>query len=323
MASDSAAALPPPADWCESKHTKRVFIQKSKTSPQDTLDITSKDAVYSLTREMVKCFFDLPSVDAARILKICLTVLKKIRTWVGVSRWPYNCIRVGEFEMSRREVVDLRKSIIQRLETGESLIYPGVLPFLREAERLSVAFLSISSPTVYALEARAASMALKERMSAALKPRPVGSVMAARVVTEVFKKPVLKKRERWVSSGAMCLSDSDAVVLSEKVGGAGKAAKDEEASAPICPLTFVNECSKSAWLEPMYPPTSEIVDGVDAFWPVMEDPRRIWMQELIVRSLLPSQSGPGISVADLLASEPVSAAEMQFVNGLLSSDHDD
>ena len=329
MASDSATAevlvVPGEQGGPLAKKTSRAYIKRPEAM-EGSIIVTSKEVTYTLTHEMVKCFFDLPSVDAARILKICNTVLKKLRKKLGLLHWPYNRIRNGDFEMSRREIVEMRKDWIQRLEMGESSNFPGVLPLLREAERLSMVFLSIYSPTKYALEARAASEALKTQLLLASKPRPVVNVMAAKVVTDVFKKPVLRQRHKWVSSGAMCLSDSEAVVLSDKAPVAvEKRVVSRKIQKPtICPLAYAKECTQPAWLEPMYPPSSEIMDGIDAFWPVMDDPKRIWMQELIVRSLVPSQCGPGISVASLVESEPVSAAEMQFANGFLSvDDHDD
>jgi hypothetical protein len=316
MASDSATERA--TEQPEPRIMSRAFIKRMETD-EGVIIVTSKDITYTMPREMVKCFFDLPAVDAARILKVCNTVLKKLRKRLGVPHWPYNRIKSGEFELSRRQIVDMRKAWIRRLETGGASEFPGVLPLLLEAQRLSIIFLSISAPTKYALEALAASEALKAQVPLPVfsAPRSVGNVMAAKVVVGVFKKPVLRRREKWVSSGAVCLSDSDAVVLSDK-----EAAVDEdmEERPVICPLTYARECSQPSWLEPMYPPVLEVVDGVDALWPVMEDPKRIWMQELIVRSLVASQCGPGISVADLVGSEPVGAAEMQFVDGFLAED---
>jgi hypothetical protein len=306
-----------PADQEEPRKMNRAYIKRQETM-EGTIVVTSKDVTYTMPREMVQCFFDLPAVDAGRILKVCNTVLKKLRKRLGLPHWPYNRIRQGDFKLSRCEIVEMRRAWIQRLEEGASSKFPGVLPLLREAETLSKVFMSICSPTKYALEARVASEALKTQMSLTSKPRPVGNVMAAKVVTNVFKKPVLRQREKWVSSGAMCLSDSEAIVLSDKEAAVDKDV--EQQPTIICPLTYAKECTQPAWLEPMYPPVSEIIDGVDAFWPVMDDPRRIWMQEMIVRSLVPNQCGPGISVSDLVLSEPVSAAEMQFVDGFLAED---
>ena len=291
---------------------KRAYVQ-AYLMGSDTLDVTSKDATYRLTKDMVKCFFDLPSIDAARELRVCLTVLKKIRKWAGLSRWPFAHVNLGIFEMKREEIVALRRGIIAGLEQGEAARYPGVLPLLKRAEMLGLAFKVISTPTMYALEDRAKTLASKESKD---KQRPVERALAARVVTDVFKRPIVRQREKWVSKAAVCLSDAVPVSLSD---GALKEPEPEQALSRLAidPLSYVRECAVPPWAEPAYPPAAEIADGVGALWPVMEDPRRIWMQELICRSLVPSRSGPGISVGDLLASAPVSASEMRFVDGFL------
>ncbi len=85
---------------------------------------------------------------------------------MGVSRWPYNCIRAGDFEMSRDEMADMGKSIIHRLGTGDPVIHTAILPFLCEAERLGAAFLLISGHT---------QTVCAWKLRARLGPRPSGS----------------------------------------------------------------------------------------------------------------------------------------------------
>jgi hypothetical protein len=356
------AALPSAPVWPKNKLKKRAFVQTSP-SASDVIDVSSQNAVYSLTRDMVRCFFDIPSIDAAKVLRVCLTVLKKMRKWVGVSRWPFTLINMGIYEMSREEIVELRRSIIARLEGGEETKYPGVLPLLREAEMLGLAFKAISMPTMYALEDRAKALALKETLGACrvrhgkkktqLKAggtKTAAVALPARVVTGVFKKPVV--RRKWGDTTATCLTEPDGPgTVASAVGGSvidtlpaaetlgtaeslktpetaesTEAAESFEAEEilsdepgeerpALCPFSYAKDCSTPAWIEPAYPPASEIVDGIEAFWPVWEDPRRLWLQELVCRSLVPSRCGPGIAVADLVASAPVSAAEMRFVGG--------
>ncbi len=76
---------------------------------------------------MLWCFFDIPAVDAARALKVFLTVLKNMRRWVGLKRWSYALVNSGEFQKLQEGVVELLRSVIARLEGGcESLaIRPG------------------------------------------------------------------------------------------------------------------------------------------------------------------------------------------------------
>ena len=181
---------------------KRAFVQASLTS-RDTIDVRSHDVVYSLTREMVHSFFDLPSVDVARLLKVCVTVLKHIRSWAGIDCWPYRLVNNGVFELTREQIVGLRRSVIERLEGGEDAKYPGVLPLLREADVLGLAFKSISAPTEYAVEARAKALALKAARKADSDFKDRGAA-ATKVVSEVFKRPVAKRRVHWMSTGTVC-----------------------------------------------------------------------------------------------------------------------
>ena len=273
---------------------KRAFVQASLTS-RDTIDVRSHDVVYSLTREMVHSFFDLPSVDVARLLKVCVTVLKHIRSWAGIDCWPYRLVNNGVFELTREQIVGLRRSVIERLEGGEDAKYPGVLPLLREADVLGLAFKSISAPTEYAVEARAKALALKAARKADSDFKDRGAA-ATKVVSEVFKRPVAKRRVHWMSTGTVCLDNQE-----EKGTGKVMAAlpmEQESPYPPICPYSFARDCSASPWMVPAYPPVSDINDGINAFWPVMDDQRRLWTPEL---------SGYA----------PMSAAEIGFVNGIL------
>lgn len=45
-----------------------------------------------LTRPLIACFFDLSVEDAAYCMKVSMTTVRKIRTWFGVSRWPYRLL---------------------------------------------------------------------------------------------------------------------------------------------------------------------------------------------------------------------------------------
>ena len=72
---------------------------------------------YPLSREMVYCFFDIPAVEAARIMCVSLSLLKKIRGWVKVERWPCSLIHSGEFDgLTRVQVVQGRDEVISRME---------------------------------------------------------------------------------------------------------------------------------------------------------------------------------------------------------------
>ena len=315
---------------------RRAYVQATGNS----IDVCARGGVYSITREMLKCFFDLSAVAAARVLGICLTVLKNMRRWMSVSRWPFELVNKGMFEMTREQIVGLRLRMIARLEAGGEEVrkYLGVLPMLKEAVRLGLGYKAISAraPTVCSLKDRVKALAVggaRAAPSATLRPVRVGSssAMPARVVAEVFKVPVVKRRVNWVSQGTVCLSDCQAEMVAEPdiapaavepapVDTAPVEEQPEQPEqpegpprAPICPYAYVKDCVTPDWVEPDFPP-EYIMDEVSALWPVMNDPKRIWMQELIYRSLVPNRSAPAIA---LRQPEPVSAAEMRFVRGFL------
>lgn len=287
---------------------RRAYVQATGNS----IDIAARGGTYSITREMLKCFFDLSAVAAARVLGICLTVLKNMRKWMRVDRWPFDLVNKGMFEMTREQIVELRLRMIARLEAGgvEVRNYHGVLPMLKEAATLGLGFKAIS--------ARGPVAGSSGKQS---KPRPVGnsSGTPVRVVT-AFQRPQAKRRVNWVSQGAVYLTDDGPVALESAAEKASAPAEEKEPEEPlrplICPYAYARDCVTPAWVEPAYPPEPEVADGVAAFWPVMEDPKRIWMQELIYRSLAPNRSAPAIASEQRVP--PVSAAEMKYVSGFLA-----
>ena len=78
---------------------------------------------YPLSREMVYCFFDVPAVEAARIMCVSLSLLKKIRAWVKVERWPCSLIHSGEFVgLTRDQIVHGRNEVIAGLERSINIL---------------------------------------------------------------------------------------------------------------------------------------------------------------------------------------------------------
>ena len=58
---------------------------------EDTVIVKGKYQL-RLTRLLVSCFFDLSVEDAASCLFVSMNTVRKIRTWFGVSRWPYRLL---------------------------------------------------------------------------------------------------------------------------------------------------------------------------------------------------------------------------------------
>ena len=71
---------------------------------------------YPLRMEMVFCFFDIPLKEAARIMHVSSTLLKKIRTWVHVDQWPCSLVHTNGFGLTRTQIIKGRDEVISGLE---------------------------------------------------------------------------------------------------------------------------------------------------------------------------------------------------------------
>lgn len=90
------------------------------SSDDDTKAMTVRlndNGTFVLYRYMVCCFFDIPCVEAARIMCISLSLLKRIRSWARLDCWPCSLIHSGEHPQFTRDwVVHRRDEIIASLE---------------------------------------------------------------------------------------------------------------------------------------------------------------------------------------------------------------
>ena len=290
-----------------------------------TFAVNSRFAVYSLSREMVQCFFDIPFVDAARVLGVSVSTLRHIRDWTGHSCWPFKCIVEDRFELKREDIVRLRLLYIQHFAGSGDVRFPMFL----EAERLSPIFKTISTPTKYAYSSRIKVMLLNPVKSAQL---PSKTAMAVNKDKDVFKRSAHKRMvcKRSVN-GVAGVIDGVAGGIDGGTGGidggAGEiATKDDlpdgkqEGRPPLCPLSYVKDCVTPAWVKPESPPTPEIVDGINTLWPVMDDPRHFLLHDLLYPRF---KSRPvGRSFSSLAGSVPLNAIESRIADGFLKEDPD-
>jgi RWP-RK domain len=104
---------------------------------------------YSLTREMVCCFFDIPAVEAARIMRVSLSTLKKIRSWVRLDRWPCTQIHNRRFKLTLPHIVKGRNAVICGLERDFLDVPSGMvvmaLNIMREAREYAQTYLCLVS----------------------------------------------------------------------------------------------------------------------------------------------------------------------------------
>ena len=101
------------------------------------------------------------------------------------------------------------------------------------------------------------------------------------------------------------------------VAAKADASEPKGSRQPICPLAYAKECSTPSYVQACFPSPS---DAAGVFWPVpaMVDPARLWLQEAVYRSLVPTRRGPRIAVRDLVASVRLSAAEVLFADSLMA-----
>ena len=289
---------------CTLRFNGDVFSQAfQRETAGVTFAVNSKYAVFSLSRDMVQCFFDIPFVDAARLLGISVSTLRHIRDWAGHDCWPFKSIVEGRFEMKREEITSKRLSFIQLLAGSDDVRYPMFL----EAERLSPIFKSITTPTVYAYSSRVKVMLLNPVKSGQLPSRSATAVHKSK---ETFKRRFATKKMECLE-----LAACETVVKDET-----PVEKVVEERPPLCPLSYVNDCVTPKWMEPEYPPVSEITDGVGAAWPVMEDPRRFVLHDLLYPRF--KSRAVGQPFASLAGSAPLNVIESRMADGFLKEEPD-
>ena len=124
---------------------------KSSTDVKRAMEIhLNRHSSYSLTKEMVFCFFDIPAIEAARIMRVSLSTLKKIRNWVEMKRWPCSMIHNKRFILTLPQIIKWRGNVISGLE-GDFLDNPSggiviALNILREVREYARTYLHLVIP---------------------------------------------------------------------------------------------------------------------------------------------------------------------------------
>ena len=139
------ACNPPTAahttDTSTADQARRAFVKKSKTGANEIIHIKTSNIEYKMLKSQLTCFYDIPACDAARIMRVCLTLLKRLRVWSGLQRWPYNLVHKGAYEVSVDEIRQLRCDLILQMESRVlSSEEVGFLCILKEAHSFSAAY---------------------------------------------------------------------------------------------------------------------------------------------------------------------------------------
>lgn len=88
-----------------------------------------------ITRQLLYCFYDLPLSNLGVALEVCLTTVKKLRVWCGLTQWPCLAIRYGQHPtLTADAIATLRSEVIARLDPVREA---GAVRILQRADRLS------------------------------------------------------------------------------------------------------------------------------------------------------------------------------------------
>ena len=88
-----------------------------------------------ITRQLLYCFYDLSLANLGLALEVCLTTVKKLRVWCGLTQWPCLAIRYGQHPtLTADAIAALRSEVIARLDPAREA---SALRILLRAERLS------------------------------------------------------------------------------------------------------------------------------------------------------------------------------------------
>lgn len=132
--------------------TQLMFFNSEDDTKAMTVRLND-NGTFILYRYMVCCFFDIPCVEAARIMCISLSLLKRIRSWARLDCWPCSLIHSGEHPQFTRDwVVHRRNEIIASLERKFLEQPNGVLGLtvgiLKNVRQYAVSYLRLVIPGV-------------------------------------------------------------------------------------------------------------------------------------------------------------------------------
>ena len=63
-------------------------------------------------RMYLPCFYDMPVLDAAKILKVAESTVRSHKIALGIRQWPFGSIRRNEFSMTWEDVKQMRDNAL-------------------------------------------------------------------------------------------------------------------------------------------------------------------------------------------------------------------
>ena len=94
---------------------RRAHVQVARESSGDKIVVNVLDFVYVMRCDMLFCFFDLPTTDAARLLRVSVSLLKRIKWLCGILKWPYVDVQAGVYRLSAEQIRNGRTAAVQML----------------------------------------------------------------------------------------------------------------------------------------------------------------------------------------------------------------
>ena len=265
---------------------RRAYLQYLRVNGMEMVQVNCETVTYIMRKDLLLCFFDLSMSDAARIMRICVTVLKKLRSWVGLDIWPCTDVIAGRFWASMEQIRETRLGVIREMldlrVSGRDLAFMRIL---MEAQNFSDRLrgcVGRCEEMGWGGEKKAAEKKSTERKSTDKNSTDKNSTDKNSTV----RKP----------------TDTNPVYLNS--------------TAPaIAPDHFLVpfDCRQSAWMQV----DDEIMQSCDnasvsnvPWTAFMENPGRVYLNELFALYLAPSRRGPPEPLPPAIPIAPASAWEM-------------
>jgi hypothetical protein len=162
MVPPPAPMMPPPAPMeargaPASPEPKRKLLTFRDHGGHEEMLVRSGNSMYCVRRDELMCFYDLPLLDAMRILGVGRCTLRRVKAWGGLKAWPYDSLMKNHFGCWVSEIRARRTAAIAEVEAA--LRAPGgptrlsgdgrnqaLLDVLREAERFGMAYWEARKP---------------------------------------------------------------------------------------------------------------------------------------------------------------------------------
>lgn len=238
---------------------RRAFVKKCKLGLSDVIHIKTANLEYKMLKSHLTCFFDIPACDVARIMRICLTLLKRLRMWSGIQRWPYTLVNRGAYHISLEDIRKERRELIARME-GDVLCSKeaGFLMVLKAAETFSAAYWRASSVKSVRSDAEVNQLrdvrtvpleAVKRALDLRRSDRNLSS-LAASMLSGLDSDAGMKSTDSEVDSTAVNSTGANSTPANSTVAVSTNLPQSTAAAEPASDLQWLNAVDPDHYIVP-------------------------------------------------------------------------